>query len=54
LEIGNWYWLSDTTAGGITSTRPVGSGDLVDPVGIAVSSTILMVIPARPNKLAVV
>jgi len=54
LEIGNWYWLSDTDAGGITSTSPSGSGALVDPIGVAVSATTLVVTPARASKLPIV
>jgi len=51
LEIGNWYWLSKNTAGSITDTRPTDYGDLVDPVGIAISSTSLFVITSRAHKL---
>ena len=54
LEIGNWYWLSDTVVGGITSTSPSGSGALVDPIGVAVSATTLVVTPARASKLPIV
>jgi hypothetical protein len=54
LDVGNWYWLSKTTVGGITSTFPTGSGELIDPVGIAVNSTTLFVVPARPSKLPTV
>jgi hypothetical protein len=54
LDVGNWYWLSKTTTGGITSTFPTGSGELIDPVGIAVNSTTLFVVPARPSKLPTV
>lgn len=51
LEVGNWYWLSKDVAGELTSTLPTGPGELVDPVGIAVNSTTLFVVPARPSKL---
>jgi hypothetical protein len=54
LDVGNWYWLSKVTTGGITSTFPTGSGELIDPVGIAVNSTTLFVVPARPSKLPTV
>ena len=54
LEIGNWYWLSDTVAGEITSTSPSGSGALVDPIGVAVNATTLFVTPARASKLPIV
>ena len=54
LEVGNWYWLSKNTTGGVTSTLPTGSGELIDPVGIAVNSTTLFVVPARPSKLPTV
>ena len=54
LDVGNWYWLSKNTVGGITSTLPTGSGELIDPVGIAVNSTTLFVVPARPSKLPTV
>lgn len=50
LDIGNWYWLDKNTAGGVVGTLPTGSGELVDPVGIAVSATELFVVPARPHK----
>jgi len=53
LEVGNFYWLSKDVAGGITATLPTGSGEFVDPVGIAVNSTTLFVLPARPHKLPV-
>lgn len=54
LSVGNWYWLSKNTAGGIVDTLPTGSGELIDPVGVAVNSTTLFVVPARPSKLPTV
>jgi hypothetical protein len=51
LVPGDWYFLSKTTAGGITNTLPTGVNDIVDPVGMAVTTSSLFVVPARPNKL---
>tara|TARA_R100001015_G_C4634444_1_gene200958 strand:+ start:109 stop:2010 length:1902 start_codon:yes stop_codon:yes gene_type:complete len=50
LTVGDWCWLSNT-AGGITQTAPSGSGDIIDPVGIAITATSIMVMPARPHQL---
>ena len=50
LTIGNWCWL-DSTAGGITQTAPTAAGSIIDPVGIALTATSIMVMPARPHQL---
>ena len=50
LTVGDWCWLSDV-AGGITQTAPNGNGDIIDPVGIAITATSIMVMPARPHQL---
>lgn len=42
LTAGTTYYLS-TTAGGVTSTAPSGSGDIVQEVGVAISATELSV-----------
>mgnify|MGYP001406828442 CR=1 FL=1 len=39
LTPGAKYYLSATTPGGITTTKPSGSGDIIQQVGVAVSST---------------
>lgn len=46
------YFLSDTTAGAITSTRPVGSGKFVVAVGRAINTTTLRIEIETPTKLA--
>ena len=43
LTPGVIYYLSPTTAGLLTSTRPTGSGEVVAPVGIAESETVLVI-----------
>ena len=45
LTIGAIYYLSDTVPGGITSSKPVGAGKIVQPIGIATSSTCLFFNP---------
>lgn len=50
LTVGPVY-LS-TTAGGITSTPPSGSGDIVQPIGFAISATELAFNPGPPVVLA--
>lgn len=50
LTVGPVYLA--TTAGGITSTPPSGSGDIVQPIGFAVSATELAFNPGPPIVLA--
>lgn len=50
LTVGPVY-LS-TTAGGITSTPPSGTGDIVQPIGYAISATELAFNPGPPVVLA--
>lgn len=42
LTPGTYYYLSDTTPGGVTSTKPVGAGKIVQPVGYATTATDLI------------
>lgn len=39
LTAGAKYYLSASTPGGITTTKPSGSGDIIQQVGVAVSAT---------------
>lgn len=41
LSPGAWYYLSPTTAGGLTSTPPSTANQYVVPIGLAISSTAL-------------
>jgi hypothetical protein len=43
LVAGTLYFLSQTVAGGLTSTAPATTGQYVVPVGVAVSATVLAV-----------
>lgn len=52
LTPGATYFLSASAAGGITTTPPSGAGDIVQPVGWAVSSTELTFNPGYPIVLA--
>lgn len=51
LTPGATYYLS-TTAGGVTSTPPSGSGNVVQEIGVALSSTELIFMPKLPITLA--
>lgn len=42
LTPGSMYYLSDATSGGVTDTKPVGVGKIVQPIGQAISSTELI------------
>jgi hypothetical protein len=46
LTAGATYYLSATTPGGITSAPPAALGNVVQPIGYAVSSTTLMFNPS--------
>lgn len=48
LTPGAWYFLSAVAPGGISTAVPTGAGDIVQPVGIAVSATELTFQPAAP------
>lgn len=39
LTAGSKYYLSATTPGGIVTTKPSGSGDIIQQVGVALSTT---------------
>lgn len=52
LTVGGTYFLSDTTAGGITTTAPADTGELLQSVGQAISATVLAFEPALPIKRA--
>jgi len=43
LTAGATYYLSPSTAGKITSTRPTTAGQFVKKVGIAISTTVMLV-----------
>jgi hypothetical protein len=45
LTVGAAYYLSDVTPGGVTSTKPVGVGKIVQPVGFASSVSTLITNP---------
>lgn len=51
LTPGSVYFLSDTTAGQITTTPPTLSGSFVVRIGTAISTTTLEVSISRPIKL---
>jgi hypothetical protein len=45
LTIGAIYYLSDTVAGGMQTTKPVGAGKIVQPIGYAIDATTLWLNP---------
>lgn len=51
LTTGTIYYLS-TTAGGITSTPPTGSGNVLQEIGAAISATALSFAPKQATKRA--
>lgn len=48
LTVGTTYYLSATTPGGITTTAPVASGTIKQEVGIALSTTELLIQLSTP------
>jgi len=52
LTLGETYWLSDTTAGGLTTTPPADATEIVQELGVAVSATELAVEIGKPILLA--
>ena len=50
--IGTEYFLN-TTAGGETATAPSASGNVVQPLGVATSATVINFIPSAPGHLVV-
>jgi len=52
LTIGATYYLSASTPGGITSTPPTGTADIVQKLGVAISATVLIFSPGEPTVLA--
>lgn len=42
LTVSSYYYLSDSVSGGVTATKPVGVGKIVQPLGFALSSTELI------------
>lgn len=52
LTGGTVYYLSDSTAGGVTATCPTGSGKTVQRVGVALSATTLLLEKFPPIVLA--
>ena len=48
LTKGAKYWLSDTVAGGVTTTPPADTGEVLQRVGFAVSDTELSFEPMEP------
>jgi len=52
LTLGQTYWLSDTTAGAVTSTPPADPTEIVQELGVAVSATELAVEIGKPILLA--
>lgn len=51
LTAGAEYFLSEATAGVLTETAPTGVGELVVKVGLAISTTEMMIDPERPILL---
>lgn len=43
LVFNSIYWLDPTTAGRLTKTAPVTPGQVLAPVGLAVSTTIMII-----------
>lgn len=48
LTVGSTYFLSNTTPGGITTTPPSATGELWQPIGQALSATVLNFEPDTP------
>lgn len=51
LTAGATYFLSDATAGGLTTTAPTASGNFYAKVGVALTATSLSIDPEHPIKL---
>jgi hypothetical protein len=47
LTPGAWYYVSAATAGKLTATPPTGS-NYITPVGIAITATLMLVMPGAP------
>jgi len=52
LTAGQYYFVSDSSAGAITATEPVTVGNYSNPVLFALSTTTGMVLPFRPSQLS--
>lgn len=52
LTLGSQYWL-DTTAGGQTTTAPTTTGNIQQPLGEALSATVINFIPTAPAHCVV-
>lgn len=48
---GEYYFVSPTTPGDLTATKPSGSTEYINPVLHAVSNTVGMVLPFRPTSV---
>jgi len=52
LTVGTVYYLSPSVAGAVQNTKPVTVGQIVQPIGLALSAaTMLMDIPLNPQQL---
>jgi hypothetical protein len=52
LTVGDQYFLSDTTPGGVTNTAPVGANKIIESVGWAISATEIQTNFTAPIKRA--
>lgn len=52
LTVGDQYFLSDTTPGGITDTAPVGSNKIIESLGWAINATTIQTNFTAPIKRA--
>jgi len=52
LTPGSDLYLSPTTPGRVTATVPTGTGQVVQPVGVAINATTMNFEPAEPIVLA--
>lgn len=50
---GEYYFISASAAGTLTATKPTGETEYVNPIIHAITSSISMVLPWRPNSVAV-
>jgi len=50
LTIGEYYFVSDSVAGGLTATEP-GTGSFSNPILFAVDANTLIVLPFRPSSV---
>lgn len=52
LIAGQYYFVSDATPGALSTTEPVSASSFSNPILLAISSTIGIVLPYRPSQIA--